>query len=149
MTKIDRTNFLLMKLLKFSLSNLTKSVIKFYLVKVFQILMKFSYKLWSNIRNFFWWAREKKLTSINFTGGIKNRKMAIFDLHYIKVSSIFMCLQLTHNFFYDFTILKFKQIAMTMWSFIEIYWLEVLLNCARKSIFLVPWRFLRSMGAVA
>ena len=34
-----------------------------------------------------------------------------------------------HNF-------KFKQIAMTMWNFIEIYWLDVLLNWARKSIFL-------------
>ena len=42
---------------------------------------------------------------------------------------------------------------MTMWNFIEIYWLDVLLNWAQKiyffAIFLVPWWFLRSMGAVA
>ena len=40
-----------------------------------------------------------------------------------------------------------------MWKFIEIYWLDVLLNWARKkkffAIFLVPWWFLRSMGAAA
>ena len=73
----------------------------------------------------------KKYTSINFPGGRKNWKMAIFGLHNIKVSSIFMSLQLTywiHNF-------KFKIIAMTMWNFIEIYWLEALQNWAWKSIF--------------
>ena len=41
----------------------------------------------------------KKYTSINFPGGRKNWKMAIFGLHYIKVSSIFMSLQLTYKIF--------------------------------------------------
>ena len=45
-----------------------------------------------------------------------------------------MSLQLTHKFLWIHNF-KFKQIAMTMWKFIEIYWLEVLLNWAQKFFF--------------
>ena len=47
----------------------------------------------------FWWAPEKSYTSINFPGGRKNWTIAIFGIHYIKVSSLFMSLQLTYKIF--------------------------------------------------
>ena len=53
-----------------------KSVTKFYIVKDFWILMKFSYKLWSNIINFFWWAWEKNLLQSIFQEEEKTKKLS-------------------------------------------------------------------------
>ena len=46
-----------------------------------------------------------KFTSINFPGGRKNLKIAIFGLHYIKVSSFFMPMQWTYKCFMNSQIL--------------------------------------------
>ena len=75
-----------------------ESVTKFYLVKVFQILMKFSWVV-VKYHKIFLVGTRKKITSINFSGGIKNWKMAIFGLHYIKVSSFFMPMKWTCKIF--------------------------------------------------
>ena len=90
----------------------------------------------------------KKYTSINFPGGRKNWKMPIFGLHYIKVSSIFMPLQLTQFFVMNSQLwiqancndhVKFHRdllIRSTSKLSLKIYFF---------AIFLVPW----SLGAVA
>ena len=71
-----------------------ESVTKFYVVKDIWILMKFFEDV-VKYHKIFLRGTRKKFTSINFSGGRKNWKMAIFALHYIKVSSFFMPMQWT------------------------------------------------------
>ena len=56
----------------------------------------------------------KKITSINFPGGEKTEKWAIFWPPLHKSKLIFHAHAVDMPFFYEFTNLKFKQIAMTM-----------------------------------
>ena len=75
-----------------------ESITKFYVVKNIWILMTFFEDV-VKYHKIFLRGTRKKFTSIKFSGGRKNWKMAIFGLHYIKVSSFFMSMQWTYNFF--------------------------------------------------
>ena len=134
-----------MKLFKFFTFQFGESITKFYVVKYFWILMKFS-KVVVKYHTFFSGGHEKKNHFNQFFRRHKKTEKWPFLVVARPCSWLANFLSI-HN-------IKFKQIAMTMWNFIEIYWLDVLLNWARKFIcfaifFLVPSWFLRSMGAVA
>ena len=91
-------------------------------------------------------------TSINFPGGRKNLKIAIFGLHYIKVSSFFMPMQWTYKFFMNSQIVfqanckdhvKFHRNPLIRGTS------KLSLKNCFFAIFLVRSWFLRSMCAVA
>ena len=102
--------------------------------------------------NFFLVGTRKKFASINFPGGRKNWKMAIFGLHYIKVSSFCIPMQWTSKIFYEFTNLNSSKLQWPQ----EISKRSIDYKTSKLSlkndffrIFLVRTWFLRSMGAVA
>ena len=93
----------------------------------------------------------KKITSINFPARRKNWELAIFGLHYIKVSSFFMPMQWTCKIFMN------SQIKIQANCNNHVFHRDLLIRSTSKlslendffAIFLVRTWFLRSMGAVA
>ena len=75
-----------------------ESVTKFYVVKDIWILMIFFEDV-VKYHKIFLVSMRIFFSSINFSGGRKNWKIAIFGLHCIKVSSFFMPMKWTYKIF--------------------------------------------------